>query len=177
MRDFARHPASPLHGVPPMITLDVNGKQLTTDAADDTPLLWVLRDQPRTSPAPSSAAAWRSAAPARCTSTARPRAAACCRSPRSRARRSPPSRTSAAEAGGQGRAGGVDRRERAAVRLLPVGPDHERRGAAGSRTRQAHRCRHRRRHDRQHLPLRHLPAHPRRHPARRRLRWPEENEA
>ncbi|MFO1505129.1 MAG: (2Fe-2S)-binding protein [Steroidobacteraceae bacterium] len=27
-----------------MITLDVNGKQLTTDAADDTPLLWVLRD-------------------------------------------------------------------------------------------------------------------------------------
>jgi isoquinoline 1-oxidoreductase subunit alpha len=27
-----------------MITLDVNGKQLSTDAADDTPLLWVLRD-------------------------------------------------------------------------------------------------------------------------------------
>jgi isoquinoline 1-oxidoreductase alpha subunit len=28
----------------PMLTLDVNGKQLTTDAAADTPLLWVLRD-------------------------------------------------------------------------------------------------------------------------------------
>jgi len=27
-----------------MITLDVNGQQLTTDAAEDTPLLWVLRD-------------------------------------------------------------------------------------------------------------------------------------
>ncbi len=27
-----------------MITLEVNGKTLTTDAADDTPLLWVLRD-------------------------------------------------------------------------------------------------------------------------------------
>jgi isoquinoline 1-oxidoreductase alpha subunit len=27
-----------------MLTLDVNGKQLTTDATDDTPLLWVLRD-------------------------------------------------------------------------------------------------------------------------------------
>jgi isoquinoline 1-oxidoreductase alpha subunit len=27
-----------------MITLDVNGKQLTTEAAADTPLLWVLRD-------------------------------------------------------------------------------------------------------------------------------------
>jgi isoquinoline 1-oxidoreductase alpha subunit len=28
----------------PMLTLDVNGSQLTTDAAEDTPLLWVLRD-------------------------------------------------------------------------------------------------------------------------------------
>jgi len=28
----------------PMLTLDVNGRQLTTDAAEDTPLLWVLRD-------------------------------------------------------------------------------------------------------------------------------------
>jgi isoquinoline 1-oxidoreductase alpha subunit len=27
-----------------MITLDVNGNQLTADVADDTPLLWVLRD-------------------------------------------------------------------------------------------------------------------------------------
>jgi isoquinoline 1-oxidoreductase alpha subunit len=27
-----------------MLTLDVNGKQLTTDSAEDTPLLWVLRD-------------------------------------------------------------------------------------------------------------------------------------
>ncbi len=27
-----------------MITLDVNGRQLTADVAEDTPLLWVLRD-------------------------------------------------------------------------------------------------------------------------------------
>lgn len=27
-----------------MITLDINGKRLQTDAAEDTPLLWVLRD-------------------------------------------------------------------------------------------------------------------------------------
>ena len=27
-----------------MLTLDINGKQLTTDATADTPLLWVLRD-------------------------------------------------------------------------------------------------------------------------------------
>jgi len=28
----------------PMTTLNINGKEHTTDAADDTPLLWVLRD-------------------------------------------------------------------------------------------------------------------------------------
>jgi isoquinoline 1-oxidoreductase alpha subunit len=27
-----------------MLTLDINGKQVTTEAAEDTPLLWVLRD-------------------------------------------------------------------------------------------------------------------------------------
>ena len=27
-----------------MITLDINGKQLTTDVSEETPLLWVLRD-------------------------------------------------------------------------------------------------------------------------------------
>ncbi|MEY2854220.1 MAG: hypothetical protein RL030_1352 [Pseudomonadota bacterium] len=27
-----------------MLTLDINGKQLTTEASEDTPLLWVLRD-------------------------------------------------------------------------------------------------------------------------------------
>jgi isoquinoline 1-oxidoreductase alpha subunit len=27
-----------------MLTLDINGKQVTTDATEDTPLLWVLRD-------------------------------------------------------------------------------------------------------------------------------------
>jgi isoquinoline 1-oxidoreductase subunit alpha len=27
-----------------MLTLDINGKQVTTEASEDTPLLWVLRD-------------------------------------------------------------------------------------------------------------------------------------
>ncbi len=27
-----------------MLTLDINGKQVTTEATEDTPLLWVLRD-------------------------------------------------------------------------------------------------------------------------------------
>src|SRR6266545_1625834 len=62
--------------------------------------------------------------------------------------------------GGAPRAKGVDRRRRAAVRVLPVRAGHGGRGAAGEDAR-AHRRADRRRHD-QHLPLRHLPAHSRR---------------
>src|SRR5712692_3032794 len=52
------------------------------------------------------------------------------------------------------------------MRLLPVGPGDERRRAA-RREAEPERRRHRRRDGRQHLPLRHLPAHPRRDQARR----------
>ena len=54
-------------------------------------------------------------------------------------------------------AAGLDRRGRAAVRLLPVGADHGGGGAA-AREPAPDRRRHRRRHGGQHLPLRHLPA-------------------
>src|ERR1043166_4865181 len=54
---------------------------------------------------------------------------------------------------------GVARARRAAMRLLPVGADHGRGGAAQEDA-EAERPRHRRGDD-QHLPLRHLPAHPR----------------
>ena len=57
-------------------------------------------------------------------------------------------------------------REVAAVRLLPVRPDHVGRGAARQQP-APDRRRHRRRHVRQHLPLRDLCAHPRRHQAGR----------
>src|SRR2546430_5290151 len=60
---------------------------------------------------------------------------------------------------------GLDRGGCAAVRLLPIGPDHGRRRAAREE-RHSERCRHRRRDD-EHLPLRHVPADPRRHPPRR----------
>src|SRR5256886_2100052 len=60
---------------------------------------------------------------------------------------------------------GLDRGGCAAVRLLPVGPDHGG-GRAAREDRQSERCRHRRRDD-EHLPLRHVPADPRRHPPRR----------
>src|SRR3989442_3090788 len=62
------------------------------------------------------------------------------------------------------RATSLDRRGRAPVRLLPVGSDHGRRGAARQEP-QPQRRRHRRRHD-EHLPLRHLPADPGRRPSR-----------
>src|SRR5437660_2671635 len=60
---------------------------------------------------------------------------------------------------------GLDRGGCAPVRLLPVGPDHGGRRAAREE-RQSERCRDRRRDD-EHLPLRHVPADPRRHPPRR----------
>src|SRR2546428_525874 len=67
-------------------------------------------------------------------------------------------------AGSPGRppgAAGLGRGRRAPVRLLPAGPDHVGGGAPRLEA-FSHRRRHRRRHGRQHLPLRHLPADPRR---------------
>src|SRR2546425_8796143 len=58
----------------------------------------------------------------------------------------------------------LDRGGRPPVRLLPVGPDHGRRRAAGQEPAPLGR-RHRHRDD-DPLPLRHLPADPRRHPSR-----------
>src|SRR5207245_4509 len=60
--------------------------------------------------------------------------------------------------GRQSAAGGLGRERRAAVRLLPVGPDHERRGAA-RQGEAPHRRRNRERHERQRVPLRHLQSH------------------
>src|SRR5204862_142910 len=67
--------------------------------------------------------------------------------------------------GRQGGAGRLGRGERAAVRLLPVGPGDERCGAPRFEEEPGRR-RHRQRDVRKHLPLRHLPAHPRRHQGR-----------
>ncbi len=62
---------------------------------------------------------------------------------------------------------GLDRRGRAAVRLLPVGTDHDR-GRAAGQDGEPHRRRYRRGHAQQHLPLRHLSIHPPRRPSGRR---------
>ena len=63
-------------------------------------------------------------------------------------------------------AAGMARARRPAMRLLPVGADHGRGGAAREDSR-PERCGHRLGDD-QHLPLRHLPAHSRGDPRRRR---------
>src|SRR5436309_968669 len=60
----------------------------------------------------------------------------------------------------------LGRAGRGAVRLLPVRADHVGRGLARRQTR-SQRRRHRRRDDGKHLPLRHVPAHPRRRSPRR----------
>src|SRR5258708_1995041 len=62
--------------------------------------------------------------------------------------------------GRQGLAVRVGRERRAAVRLLPVGPDHERRGPA-RQNQTADRRGNRRRDERQRMPLRNLQSHPR----------------
>jgi isoquinoline 1-oxidoreductase alpha subunit len=53
-----------------MARLNINGKVHDVKVEDDTPLLWVIREQIGLDREPSTAAAWRSAVPARCTSTA-----------------------------------------------------------------------------------------------------------
>ena len=77
-----------------------------------------------------------------------------------RARPSRPSKGMSADGSHPG-AARVAGDRRPAVRLLPGGPDHDGRGAA-EREAVADRCRHRRRDEREPVPLRHLPAHPRR---------------
>ena len=107
------------------------------------------------------------------TSTASRRARARRRCPRSsRASRSRPSRASR-RSEGKARAGRVGEARRAAVRLLPVGPDHVGHGAAREEQ-AADRRGHRRRDGGQRLPLRDLRAHPRRDPRSGQERSPEE---
>ena len=98
-------------------------------------------------------------------STARRCAPARPRCPRSRARRSPPSKGLSADELASA-AEGLGRRAGAAMRLLPVRPDHAGGRAAGEEQAAVARA-DRRPHGRQHLPLRHLSAHRSRHPTRR----------
>ena len=148
-----------------MIKLTINGQRHDVDVEPDTPLLWVLRDMAR---------------PDRHQVRLRHRAVRRLHRASGRRARSAPARCRSAIGGRREDhhdRGPVARRashpvqqawlaaRRAAVRLLPVGPDHGRRRAAEGEP-EANRRRHRRRDD-EHLPLRHLSAHPRGDPHRR----------
>ena len=149
-----------------MATLQINGKSTTSTPRPTHPCSGCCATTPA-SPAPSSAAAWRCAAPAPCTSTASPCAPARRRSRRRRARRSRPSKASAPRKVGK------------AVQdaWLAIGVPQCGYCQAGQimsatalleKTAQAERRRHRQRHERQPLPLRHLHPDPQRDQGRRR---------
>ena len=144
--------------------LDVNGAVREVDARPTCRCSGCCATS-SASPAPSTAAAWPSAAPAPCTSTASRCARASRRSRRSAPARSPPSRASrptgpipcsapgprsTSSQCGYCQSGQI----MTAAALLAEKPDADRR-------------RHRRRALGQHLPLRHVPAHPRGRPPRR----------
>ena len=103
------------------ITFTINGKAAKVEAEPDTPLLWMLRED-CSSRARNSDAAAASAAAARCISTAK--AGRSCQTSLSRVEGKSvttieglrPPRTGSES---------LDRRARAAMRLLPVRPNHE----------------------------------------------------
>ena len=147
-----------------MIKLSVNGKAVSIDADADMPLLWALREQLQLTGTKFGCGMALCGA---CTVHLDGKPVRSCSTPMSAAagkkvttiegHRQHPHR--------QGGAGRLDQPRCAAMRLLPVGPDHERLRAAG-REEEAHRCGHRRRDERQPVPLRHLQPDPRGHQGR-----------
>ena len=145
-----------------MPSLVVNGVERSYDGDPDMPLLWYLRDELGLTGTKFGCGVAQCGA---CTVHLDGRPCA-------------PARPVSAPSGTQGhddrrafagrqssRPGGLARAQRRAMRLLPDRPDHAGRLAAARRRPNPTRRGHRQRDERQHLPLRHLPAHPRRHQA------------
>ena len=157
-----------------MTPVTINGRRYNVDLPDDTPLLWALRDELGLTGTKFGCGMALCGA---CTVHVDGQPVRSCMTPIS-AVANKKVVTIEAIGDGQGRpgrAGGVGRAGRAAVRLLSGRADHVGDGAAQAQS-QADRRRHRRRHERQHLPLRHLRAHSRRHQAGRRPAGSGENE-
>ena len=111
-----------------MTRLEINGKSYPVDVPPDTPLLWVLRDELGLTGTKFGCGMALCGA---CTVHVDGEPGRACVTPVSAlaGKRSSPSRASARTVGKRG-AGGLGRRGRAAVRLLPGGPDHVGDGAA-----------------------------------------------
>ena len=146
-------------------TFKLNGKSVSVDADASTPLLWTLRDHLGMTGTKFGCGAALCGA---CTVHMNGAAIRSCITPLS-AVAGADVRTIEALARRSGGPRG-DRRlgqeRRRAVRLLPERPGDERGGAVEEEQAPERRA-DRRRDGRQHLPLRHLPAHPRRDPRRR----------
>jgi ferredoxin len=131
-----------------MISLNINGKAISVDAEPDTPLLWVLRDHLNMTGTKYGCGMALCGA---CTVHINDAPARSCSTPAASAAGK---RITTIEAIGATKEG-KGRKRRAPVRLLPVGPDHER-GRVAREDKEAHGRRDRGRDERQRLPLRHL---------------------
>ena len=149
-------------------TFTLNGKSTTVNVDPQMPLLWVLRDTLRPD---RHQVRLRHGAVRRLH-----------RARRRRSRRAPASRRSPAVQGKKvttieglsadgcaSRADGLDCRSDVPQCGYCQSGQIMSAAALLAENAEAHRRGHRRRHERQHLPLRHLPAHPRRHPPRGRF--------
>ena len=109
-------------------TLDINGKTVSVEAAPETPLLWVLRDELELTGTKYGCGIAQCGA---CTVHLDGQAMRSCQTPIGSLDAASKITTIEGLDGAAPAAGGLGRGRRAAVRLLPVGPDHVRRRAAG----------------------------------------------
>ena len=156
------------------VTFKVNGKLHTVDVADDTPLLWVLRDHLDLKGTKFGCGIGQCGA---CTVHVNGTPSRSCQRKVSTLAGAEITTIEGLSPDGThplaARVGGA---RRSAVRLLPGGPAHVGRRAAREDA-EADRRGHRHGDERQHLPLHHLPAHPRGHSPGRRTegRPPSDN--
>ena len=146
-------------------TIQVNGAPRHVDIDGETPLLWVLRDTLDLKGTKFGCGAAQCGA---CTVHMDGHPIRSCQTPIASVGNAAITTIEAIGESkiGRERAGGLDRPGRAAMRLLPGGPDHVGHRPAGARA-GPDRPRHQRRDERQCLPLRHLHADPRGHQASR----------
>ena len=148
-----------------MTTLKINGKSVDVKAEPDTPLLWVLRGELHLTGTKFGCGMALCGA---CTVHLDGEPVRSCVTPIAGLDgKAITTIEGLAGAEAERAARGLDRDRRGAVRLLPERPADERLRAAEEDA-AAQRCRHRRGDGRQPVPLRHLPAHSRRDPRRRR---------